>query len=74
MKIIAKDGLLWCDENVIPLPRADELARAVGYQYAEDFVKALPLPNGQYYSLQSDGRIMLCNANGTRSIFDDIDE
>ena len=33
-----------------------------------------PLPNGQHYRLQSDGHEMLCNADGTRSIFDDVDE
>jgi len=30
--------------------------------------------NGQYYAKQADGHMMLCNADGTRSIFDDIDE
>lgn len=29
---------------------------------------------GQYYKRQPDGRNMLCNADGTRSIFDDVDE
>ena len=32
------------------------------------------LPNGQYYAPQPDGHMMLCNADGTRSIFDDVDE
>lgn len=32
------------------------------------------LPGGQYYSTQNDGRKMLYNADGTRSIFDDVDE
>lgn len=32
------------------------------------------LPGGQYYAMQPDGHKMLCNADGTRSIFDDIDE
>lgn len=32
-----------------------------------------PLPGGQYYSVQADGHRMLCNADGTRSIFDDVD-
>lgn len=27
-----------------------------------------------YYSMQPDGHNMLCNADGTRSIFDDVDE
>ena len=29
---------------------------------------------GQYYAKQPDGHNMLCNADGTRSIFDDVDE
>lgn len=29
---------------------------------------------GQYYVKQPDGHNMLCNADGTRSIFDDVDE
>lgn len=33
-----------------------------------------PLPGGQHYVMQPDGHNMLCNADGTRSIFDDIDE
>lgn len=33
-----------------------------------------PLPGGQYYATQPDGHNMLCNADGTRSIFDDVDE
>ncbi len=32
------------------------------------------LPSGQYYAMQPDGHRMLCNADGTRSIFDDVDE
>jgi hypothetical protein len=32
------------------------------------------LPGGQYYSTQPDGHKMLCNADGSRSIFDDVDE
>jgi hypothetical protein len=32
------------------------------------------LPGGQYYERQDDGHMMLCNADGTRSIFDDVDE
>lgn len=37
-------------------------------------IAAGSLPNGQYYALQADGHNMLCNADGTRSIFDDVDE
>lgn len=33
-----------------------------------------PLDNGMYYKVQADGHNMLCNADGTRSIFDDVDE
>lgn len=33
-----------------------------------------PAENGMYYKVQPDGRNMLCNADGTRSIFDDVDE
>lgn len=29
---------------------------------------------GQYYRVQADGHRMLCNADGTRSIFDDVDD
>lgn len=29
---------------------------------------------GQYYRVQPDGHRMLCNADGTRSIFDDVDD
>lgn len=32
------------------------------------------LPGGQYYATQPDGHRMLCNADGTRSIFDDVDQ
>ncbi len=32
------------------------------------------LPCGQYYAIQPDGHKMLCNADGTRSVFDDVAE
>ena len=76
MRITAKDGLLWHAGKVIPLPYADTVAHRAGYAHAEQFVAVLGkgLPDGQYYSLQTDGHQMLCNADGTRSIFDDVDE
>lgn len=39
--ITTKNGLLWRDGEVIPLPRADAVAREHGFQYAEQLVKAL---------------------------------
>lgn len=44
-----------------------------------DNIKAVPQreeiqPDGTYYRVQSDGHRMLCRADGTRSIFDDVDE
>jgi hypothetical protein len=39
--ITAKNGLLYRYGKVIDLPEADQIAREYGYQYAEQFVKAL---------------------------------
>jgi len=48
--VTASKGLLWRNGEVIPLPEADRVARAHGYQYAEQLVRALeakvvPTPN-----------------------------
>ena len=39
--ITAKDGLLWRNGVMIPLPEADLVANAHGYLYAEQLVRAL---------------------------------
>jgi hypothetical protein len=39
--ITAKGGLLWIDGKIIPVPHADDIARAYGFLYAERLVKAL---------------------------------
>jgi hypothetical protein len=44
----AKGGLLWEDGRIVPLPRADTVARYYGYLYVERLVKALAaLPEEQ---------------------------
>ncbi len=43
-QVIAKDGLLWRDGKVIPLPLADTVAREHGFLYAEQLVKSLEKP------------------------------
>jgi hypothetical protein len=40
-KITAKDGLLWREGKIIPLPEADDIARRFGFQHAEEFVRHL---------------------------------
>ncbi len=40
-EITAKDGLLWCDGQVIDLPGADHLAQKYGFGCAEQLVKAM---------------------------------
>jgi len=49
------------------------LSSNVGFVRCEP-METPALPNGQYFSTQSDGYEMLCNADGTRSIFDDVDQ
>lgn len=39
--VTAKDGLLWRDGEVIPLPEADDVARAAGFACAEQMVRSL---------------------------------
>jgi len=39
--VTARDGLLWCNGKMIPLPEADRVALQHGYQYAEQLVRAL---------------------------------
>ncbi len=68
----------WCCEKAAPLgvPVCPDCAEAsTAYQAAMGPGPAEEvLPGGQYYKVQSDGHKMLCNADGTRSIFDDVDE
>lgn len=40
-KVTTKDGLLWRDGKIIPLPEADWVAEEHGYVYAEQLVRAL---------------------------------
>lgn len=49
-------------------------AKFVRLEPPAPMVEPEPLPGGQYYAMQADGHNMLCNADGTRSIFDDVDE
>ncbi|KKL22463.1 hypothetical protein LCGC14_2406770 [marine sediment metagenome] len=43
MEITTKNGLLYRDGQMIPVPEADWIAREHGYQYAEQLVKKLEL-------------------------------
>ncbi len=43
--ITTKNGLLYRDKKIIPLPEADRVAREHGYQYAEQFMKELEKRN-----------------------------
>lgn len=52
-------------------------AEVVGAAHSEAMATAEKLPGGQYYSkttFRSDGKPILCNADGSRSIFCDVDE
>lgn len=57
--------------KVLPMANPEDVPRRTE---AEMAANTPPLPNGQYYKLQRDGHMMLCNADGSRSIFDDVDE
>ena len=62
-----------CGDRCDCMPPGDEwYCRAYDMQVTGK--KRGALPGGQYYSMQPDGHNMLCNADGTRSIFDDVDE
>jgi len=70
---------LWNNSTIPELYQAVDLLLSNPVQ----FVRAEPmepmrapdkLPGGQYYATQADGHRMLCNADGSRSIFDDVDE
>ena len=66
------DGRTMLERFVMRFDRHPELLQVI--DAAKRYLASPPLPNGQYYSKQADGRYMLCNADGTRSIFDDVDE
>lgn len=40
-QITTKDGLLYINDQMIPLPEADTVARNHGYQYVEQLIEAL---------------------------------
>jgi len=42
--VSSKDGLLWVQDAMVPLPHADALARVYGFVWAEDLVRALAIP------------------------------
>jgi len=44
-KVTAKDGLLWCNGEIVPLPLADRIAEEHGHTCAERLVKALEAPD-----------------------------
>lgn len=53
----------------------DQLTKVDADRYRAAIAKATAINStGQYYAKQADGHMMLCNADGTRSIFDDVDE
>lgn len=56
------------------MAQAFDQLKAVLPSIESALIAAEYLPNGQYYALQSDGHKMLCNADGSRSVFDDVDE
>lgn len=61
--ITAKDGLLWRDGKIIPLPEADVVAREYGYSCAEAMVRALervsyPLIGGPCCGMTVESRPM----------------
>lgn len=71
LPVIAGERELWNNADIEQLQAGIDLLMS----HPIKFVRCEPLlPNGQFYSRQPDGHIMLCNVDGTRSIFDDVDE
>ena len=71
LPILPGEREIWNNSTIEHLHLAVDLL----FSTSNQFVRCdPPLPNGQYYKTQSDGREMLCNADGTRSVFDDVDE
>ncbi len=61
MKIIIYDGLLWEDnindtDNIVPLPKADEIAFLNKHMFAEGLAKAYP--DGTVLHLDKDLKIV----------------
>lgn len=70
--VFSGDALCSADNRVMFKEHCERWLRAIAQ--AEEVHGEEPLPNGQYYAVQADGYRMLCNADGSRSIFDDVDQ
>ena len=65
---------LWNNDTLERLYKGVDLLVSTGSRFVRVEPLEPVLPNGQYYSVQPDGHKMLCNADGSRSVFDDVDE
>ena len=77
LPVLPGEREIWNNDSVARLQQGVDLLLSTGAKFVR--VEPMlpdepPLPGGQYYAEQPDGRKMLCNADGTRSIFDDVDE